>query len=86
MITPPCGLTVNQFDAGSKAVGYKNEFNRLTGGAGLAGAGQGGRGWLVASPSFRTSADGLLPQIRREGLSSLLGIVVRHHSGHFSNR
>src|SRR5882672_3698305 len=30
MIIPPCcGDTVNQFDAGGKAVGYKNEFNRL---------------------------------------------------------
>ena len=28
MIVPP-GPTVNQYDAGSKAVGYKNEFNRL---------------------------------------------------------
>src|SRR6266566_4751566 len=26
MIVPPCDPTVNPFDAGSKAAGYKNEF------------------------------------------------------------
>src|SRR6266852_3741574 len=40
MNIPPRDSTVNQFDAESKAVGYKKEFNRLAGGAGLAGAGR----------------------------------------------
>jgi len=42
---------------------------------------------LVTSPSFCTPADeSLHPQIRREGLSYLLGTVVRHNSRHFSSR
>jgi hypothetical protein len=36
MIIPPCGNTVNQFDAGSKAVGYKKyATDSATGGRAL---------------------------------------------------
>jgi hypothetical protein len=29
MIIPPCGITVHQFDAGSKAVGYKKLVQQI---------------------------------------------------------